>query len=186
VARHDGSCGYLENPERDGQRESARACAAGIEIEDAVTPLDRGLVGVSADDYAKARGCRIEIEVGEGVQHVDGDAAKLDDLGCGESGAGSRAAGSGTVGLGTVGLGTVGLGTVGLEAVHIPSDRSKGSDRGERGEDGRIADISRVEDVIDALKRGDRLRPQEAVRVGDNANPDHAAAGDASTGDAAH
>src|SRR5689334_5951129 len=68
----------LEEAHRDRQLETARSGAAGIDEQHAIAARNLWLVRVPRDDSGKARGCRIEIELGNIVQHVDVPAAKLD------------------------------------------------------------------------------------------------------------
>ena len=65
----------------------------------------------------------------------------------------------------------VGLGDVRRPALAIvvATDRGDGCDPAERLEDVRRADVARVHDALDAGQRGQRLRPHQAVRVGDHA-----------------
>jgi len=55
----------------DGEVEAAGAGAAGVEVEDSVTVLDGGLVGVAVEDDADAGGLGVEVKVVEGVEQVD-------------------------------------------------------------------------------------------------------------------
>ena len=73
----------------DGEGEAAGACAAGVEVQDAVAVLDGGLVGVPVEDNADACGLGVEVEVVEGVKDVDEAAGELDGLGGGKEGAGA-------------------------------------------------------------------------------------------------
>ena len=56
--------------ERDGQLEAPRARAAGIEVQDAVDPLDLRYVGMAGNDYVDA-GPSIDVERLQVVQNVD-------------------------------------------------------------------------------------------------------------------
>ena len=66
----------------------------------------------------------------------------------------------------------VGLGDVRRPAlaVVVAAHGGDGRDPAERVEDVRRADVARVHDALDAGQRGQRLRPHQAVRVGDHAD----------------
>ena len=51
--------------------------------------VDGGLVGVAGDDDGNAGGFWGEVEVVDGVKHVEEAAAELEDFGGGEEGAGA-------------------------------------------------------------------------------------------------
>src|SRR5580698_430935 len=55
--------------------------------------------------------------------------------------------------------------------VDIAANGSQWSDRAQFIEDRRIADIARMQNMVDAGQRGDRLRSKQAMRVGDDPNP---------------
>ena len=55
----------------DGEVEAARAGAAGVEVEDALAVVDGGFVGVAVEDDCDAGGLGFEVQVVEGVEHVD-------------------------------------------------------------------------------------------------------------------
>jgi len=57
--------------EADGKRETARSCAAWIDVENAIARIGLGLVGVPADHDLNTSCPRTEIEVLEIVKHVD-------------------------------------------------------------------------------------------------------------------
>ena len=58
--------------------------------------------------------------------------------------------------------------------IHVPPNGDHGSQRGEVVEDRGVADVARVQYVLDALKGVEHLGSQEAVRVGHDTYPDHA------------
>jgi len=67
--------GQRDTREGDGEREASGAGAAGVEVKDAIAPVDGRLVGVAADDGSDARGGRVEVEVVDGVDEVEEAAA---------------------------------------------------------------------------------------------------------------
>jgi len=56
--------------------------------------------------------------------------------------------------------------------VHVSPNGGHGSQRGEVDEDRRIADIARVQYVVDAPKGVEHVGSEEAVRVGHDTYPD--------------
>ena len=55
----------------DGEVEAAGAGAAWIEVEDALAVLGGGFVGVAVEDDSDAGGFGFEVQLVEGVEHVD-------------------------------------------------------------------------------------------------------------------
>jgi hypothetical protein len=137
--------GQRDAGEGDGEREAARASAAGIKVKDAVAPIDGGLVGVAADDGPDAGGGRVQIEVVDGVDEIKETAAQL------------------------YGFGGVEVVEDGGR-VDIAADGGEQGDLTEAVEDARVVDIAGVEDVVDAGEFGDGFGAEEAVGVGDDAN----------------
>jgi hypothetical protein len=84
--RLPGSFEKVEASEGEGQRETAGAGAAGVDIEDAVAPVGFGFVGVSADDDVVSGGRRIEVEFLKIVEDVDRNVVECDDFGQREGG----------------------------------------------------------------------------------------------------
>jgi hypothetical protein len=129
----------------DGEVEAAGARRAWVEVEDSLVVLHGGIVGVAVEDNRDAGGLRVEVEVFAGVDHVDQTAGQLDGLGGGEEGAG----------------------TVGVD---VAADGGDGGDTGEVDEDGGIADVAGVKDVIDTGQGGKDFGAEEAVGVGEYAD----------------
>ena len=69
------SVGESDAGEGDGEGESPWAGAAGVEVEDAVAPVDGRFVGVAADDGSDAGGGGVEVKVVDGVDEVEEAAA---------------------------------------------------------------------------------------------------------------
>ncbi len=66
---------------------------------------------------------------------------------------------------------------VGARTAHIDV-AADGCDRGEvaqRIQDRRVADVAGMQDVLDAAQGFDCLRPEQAMGIGNNADPDCAA-----------
>lgn len=59
----------------DGEREAAGAGAAGVEVKDAVAPVDGRLVGVATDDGPNACGGGVKVDVVDGMDEVEQAAA---------------------------------------------------------------------------------------------------------------
>ena len=74
-------CLHDQPSNRHRQFEAPRTCAAGIEVEHAVAHLLLRNVAVAGDHNLESGGFRLQIELREIVQHVDGNAADLDDFG---------------------------------------------------------------------------------------------------------
>ena len=125
----------------DGEVEAAGAGAAGVEVEDSSVVLDGGLVGVSVDDCGDAGGVGVEVEVFAGVDDVEEAAGQLDGLGGGEEG-------------------------VGAVGVDVAADGGDRGDAGQGDEDGGVAYVAGVEDVVDTGEGGEELGAEEAVGVG--------------------
>lgn len=139
-ARSDGGAGEFQDAERDGKRESPGACAAGIEVEHAPAMLDGRLVRVPADDGRDAGRGWVEVEGGEIMQHVEVVSGKLDELGGRKLGAWA-------------------------EAVDVSAYGGDGGDGAEGVDNRRVADVTGVEDVIDAAESGEGFGAEQAVSV---------------------
>lgn len=70
-----------QHPNRNRQFESPRASTARIEIKYAVPRLQLGNVSMARDDNLESRRFRLQVKLGQIVQHVDGDAAEFNDFG---------------------------------------------------------------------------------------------------------
>ena len=100
---------------------------------------------MTADDDVEARGRRVEIDVVETVQDIDGRAVQLHYLDRGQLGANAG-------------------------VVDVAADGSQRRNFRKRTENVGISDISGVKDVVDAIQRRHHLRPQEAMCVRDDAD----------------
>jgi len=65
----------VEQSEGDGQGKTPGAGAAGVEVEDTVLLRGRGFVGVAEEDYVDLCGGGVQVEVFQGVEHVEEAAA---------------------------------------------------------------------------------------------------------------
>lgn len=135
----------LQEAQCDGKRKPPWASAARVEVEDFLAVLNFGLVRVAADHGGDACGGGVKVEVGEIVQDVNVSAAKLDEFGWRELCAWA-------------------------EKVDVSPDGSDGSQISKRVQDGRIAHIAGVEDVVGSLQGVERLGAQQAVGIGDDPN----------------
>ena len=101
-------------------------------------------MSVAADYDVEAAGFRVEVELFKVVQNVDRDILKFDDC--------SERKGRGP-----------GLG------VHVAANGEDGCDGFELVEDGRVAHVASVNDGLGAFERGEGLRAEEAMGIGDDA-----------------
>ncbi len=92
----------------------------------------------------EARGRRVEIEVGDVVQDVEQEFADFDDLGR-RQGYGPRS------------------------NIDIAADRKRRCNLGQRRQHLRISDVAGMDDEIAPAQRRERLRPDQAVGIGDHA-----------------
>ena len=100
------------------------------------------------EDGGEFGGGGIEVESLEVVEHVDIEAGV------------GRVLNENDVGLGQLGAGAF--------AVDVAADRGDGSDFGELVEYGDFANVTAMEDAIDAGERGSDFGTKEAVGVGDD------------------
>ena len=142
--RFDLCVGDADQCDGDREFEAAGSGAAWIEVDDAVSGLDAGLVGVAADDHCYAGCFGVDLEPLDGVDEVDHLAAEFDDFGRGEPGAVA-------------------------EGVNVAADCGDGGDLAQGGEDVGVADVAGVEDVVDTSEGGEGFGAEEAVGVGDDA-----------------
>lgn len=134
----------VEHGERDGQGKPAWAGAARVEVQNAVVSFDLWLVGVAVEDDGHAGGLRLDIEIVQSVDHVDQAAGELYGLGGREGGAGAG-------------------------TVDVAANGGEGGDLAEGVEDGWVAYVAGVEDVVDAAEGHDGFGAEEAVGVGEDA-----------------
>src|SRR6478752_1180379 len=78
--RRDATAVHGELSGRDGQLESPRTGASGVDVEHPVAPLDRRAMRMTGDDDLHARGTGFEIDLGEVVDRVDQDVAEAKEL----------------------------------------------------------------------------------------------------------
>jgi hypothetical protein len=71
---------YDQSANRHGQLEASWPGATGIEVQHAVTHLLLRNVAVARDHNLESCGFRLQFEVRQIVQHVDGNAGDLDDF----------------------------------------------------------------------------------------------------------
>jgi hypothetical protein len=135
----------MQEREGDGEVEAAGADTAGVEVEDAMVVVDVGAMRVTEDDDADVGDVRVEVEVVDGVEHVEETAGELNGFGGGELGAGA----------------------VGVD---VAADGGDGRDAAEFGEDVGVADVAGVKDVIDTSEGGEELWAEETVGVRDHAD----------------
>lgn len=131
----------VDQSERYGEAEAAGPATSRVEEQDALAAFDERLVGVAEDDQGDAGGGGVKVKLGDRVEHVDQVSGELDGFGRGQAGAGTG-------------------------AVDVAAN---GGDRGDGAEgikDGRVADITGVEDGVDAGDGGEDLGSEEAVGVG--------------------
>jgi len=127
--------------------ESPRPCAPGIEVKDTAARLLLWHVAVARYDGVESRRFRFQIQFGEVVQDINGNAADFDHLGLRQ-----RPRPSSLVDV----------------AAH---DRDR-RDRGEASKNFRCTDIAGMNDVLGASQLGHCFRPKQSVCVGDDADKD--------------
>ncbi len=121
-----------------------RTGTAWVQVEDAVAGLDAGLVGVAVDHDGDAGGFRLDVQVVQGVDHVEKLAVELHGFRGGESGAGAG-------------------------VVDVAADCGHGRELAEGVEEGGVAQVTGVEDVVDATQGVESFGAEEAVGVGEDA-----------------
>src|ERR1035437_8073381 len=141
------SCFDRQPPHAYRQVETAWPGAAWIKIEDAIFLFDLRLMAVAVYHHAESGGSQLQVELAEIVHDIDGHAAGCDDVGLRQS---ARP-------------------DVGVD---VTADRGYGRDLRKRFEDFGSANVACVEDAFGSAQSLDRLGPQQAVGVGDNAE-DH-------------
>ena len=132
-------------PSRNRQLEAAPAGTSRIHVKDPALLPDQRLVRVPRHDDANARGAWIRVQPGEVVNDEDAHFARLKDFGFPQL-LRPRA------------------------LVVVAANRSQWRQAAECFEDERVADVASVNDEIAALEERPGLRPQETVRVGDQAD----------------
>jgi hypothetical protein len=137
----------IEGRERDRQLEAPRTGASGIKAEHAVNGIDLRDVGVSRYDHINTDRYRIDAKRVKIMQDEDRPLGEPDAFG-------------------------LGIITGPIARVHVASDRGHRRDAAERRDDLGSADIATMNDMIDALKKALGLGPQQAMRVGYDADPE--------------
>jgi hypothetical protein len=137
----------LQLADTDWQPETSWPSASRIEVEDAVAHLHERLVGVPADNAGESGSPRIEIELAQVVNDVNGNFADSDHFGLRQMMRPSV-------------------------AIDIAADGVHGSDPAQFVENRRIPDIAGMNNQAAATQGRDRIRAQQSVGVGDNSK-DH-------------
>jgi hypothetical protein len=102
---------------------------------------------VARDHDLESRGLRLQVELREIVEHVDGDDADTNDFGLGQL-------------------------TRPWRLVDIPANGGYGRDDCEFLKDLGSSDVTGMEDVVRSLQRGKSFGAKQSVRVGDDADYD--------------
>ena len=135
--------GELEPGDCDGERETPWARAAWIDEENTLTLFDERPVGVTGKHCREPRGCGLETELPEVMNHVEGMGPDLDHVIRGQ------------------------LGSPWILVVVTP-DSAHGRDSPKRVENRESPDISAMDDEVASVKLLDSLRPDETVRIRDH------------------
>jgi hypothetical protein len=135
----------VDRRKRDGQPEAPPARASWIQVEHAVDRVDLRHMGVAGDDDVDAACDRIDLLRLQIVQNVDQPSRKTNEFG-------------------------VGIGNGPVAGIHVSSDRGNRGDAAKSVDDVRTPDVAAMNDVIDAGQATFRLRPQQAMRIGNNAD----------------
>ena len=98
-------------------------------------------MGMAAYNHLKSRGCRIDLQVLQNVQHIDRSGARLDDLGeC--------------------------QGLCPSTTIHIPADCNHRSYLSEGVEDFWCAYVTSMEDEVRIVQRTHGFFTQQSMRIG--------------------
>ena len=108
-------------------------------------PLDERFVAVAEDHNADPGGNRIKVEIGASMDDVQKIAGKFDGLSGRKVGAGRR-------------------------AIDIAANGGEWSELLQFGEDLGVADVARMNEMVDTAQSGERLGPEQAVCVGKDAD----------------
>jgi hypothetical protein len=138
--------GDFQQGEGHRQLKSTRPRTPRIQVEDSSVVVLAGLMGVAADDGAKAGGLRLEVEIVEIVEHEE------------------MAAG------GFHYRGERKFLRPGLR-IHIAAHGKHRGDEFELRKNFGSAHVSRVKDELDTLESALRLRAEQAVSIGNDADP---------------
>ena len=130
----------MDSGESDGERETSRAGASGVEVKDTVAPLNGGPVGVAEDNRTDSGGVGMQIEVVDGMDQVEKTVAEFYDICIGKLCAFSC-------------------------VVNVAAYGSHRGDSAKLAEDCEVADIAGVEDVVNTLKGCEGFGTEQAVGV---------------------
>ena len=136
---------HVQPPNRHRQPKSPRPRASRIEIQHAILHFLLGPMAVPADDNCKSRRFRLQIQFVQIVKHIDRDAADFEHI------RGGDLPGPGF-------------------AIHISADRGNWRNLSQLFQDGGIADVAGMNDVVGAAQSGESLRTKQAVGIGDDAD----------------
>lgn len=104
-------------------------------------------MAVARDDHLEASSFRLQVKLGQIVQHINGDAAEFNDFGFRKL---ARP----------------------LPFINVAADRSHRGKRSKLGKNFGISDITGVNDVLRAAQRFKSLRSKQAMRIGNDADVD--------------
>ena len=136
---------HCQQPQCHREIEAAGAAGAGIEVENAVAAVEVGHVRVAEEDGGKFSGGGVQVQGLEIVEHVDIAAGDEGHFGLRQLAAGAF-------------------------AVHVAADGGDGGDLAQILENGGLAHVAEVEDLLDAGEGGDDLWTEEAVGIADDAD----------------
>ena len=141
----------LEDSDRNGIVESPRPGAGGIEVADAVDQLVVRQVAVAEDDHVRRITPQLGADLGPGAMRPIEDVREEE--------------------LHAVQHHASGLSRIAAaKSVDVPGDRGHRRQLTQRRQHVLSADVSAVEDVVDAAQSRDGLRAEKAVRVRDDAD----------------
>ena len=127
------------------QPKSPRPRAPRIEIQHSILRFRLGHMRVSINHNTKSRSLRLQIEFVQVVKNVDGDAADFEHI------RGGNFAGPGI-------------------AVHVAANRGHRSNTSQLFQNGRIANVATMNDVVRSAQSGKSLGSKQAMGIGDNAD----------------
>src|SRR5580704_8881333 len=145
-ARPNGIARQLQRRQRNGQTEAARPCAPRIEVEHAADDLDLRAMRMTRDDDIDAGRHGVEVERLAVVQHVDRAAAQLHER-------------------------RLRIRDRPLALVDVAPDRRHRRDLAQALDHLGAADVSGMDDVVDAREPFDGLGTQKTMRIRNDANP---------------
>lgn len=135
----------FEARKRDRQFEAPASGTAGIQVEQAVYGVDLRHVGVAGNNDIDALSYGIDLQGVEVVQNVEQPSGEPHELGFGKFGGP-------------------------LARIRVSSDRRDGGNSPQRGDDLGIADVAAVNDMVDMGQHAKSLRPEQTVRIRDDAD----------------